>query len=49
MLFEGQIRFKGTPQYLAGNEAVRAKYLTNSFVLRMKDFEQMDRERSAEG
>ena len=49
MLFEGQILFKGTPQYLAGNETVRAKYLTNSFVLRMKDFEQMDRERSAEG
>ncbi len=48
MLFEGQILFKGTPQYLAGNEVVRAKYLTNSFVLRMKDFEQMDKERSAE-
>ena len=48
MLFEGQILFKGTPQYLANNEVVRAKYLTNSFVLRMKDFEQMDRERSAE-
>lgn len=48
MLFEGQILFKGTPQYLAENETVRAKYLTNSFVLRMKDFEAMDRERSAE-
>lgn len=49
MLFEGQILFKGTPQYLAENETVKAKYLTNSFVLRMKDFEQMDKERSAEG
>lgn len=48
MLFEGQILFKGTPQYLAENETVRAKYLTNSFVLRMKDFEQMDKERTAE-
>ena len=46
MLFEGRIRFKGTPEELANNEIVRAKYLTNSFVLRPKDFESMDRERS---
>lgn len=45
MLFEGRIYFKGTPEELAGNEVVRAKYLTNSFELRLKDFEGMDRER----
>lgn len=46
MLFEGQILFKGKPQELAENPTVRAKYLTNSFVLRPKDFQQMDLERS---
>lgn len=46
MLFEGRIHFKGTPQELAENPIVRAKYLTNSFELRMKDFEAMDRERN---
>lgn len=46
MLFEGQILFKGKPQELAENPVVKAKYLTNSFVLRMKDFEKMDEERS---
>ena len=45
MLFEGRIHFKGTPEELAANEVVRAKYLTNSFVLRPKDFERMERER----
>lgn len=45
MLFEGRIHFKGTPEELAANEIVKAKYLTNSFVLRPKDFESMDRER----
>lgn len=45
MLFEGRIRFKGTPEELASNEVVRAKYLTNSFVLKPKDFEQMERDR----
>ena len=45
MLFEGRIRFKGTPEELATNETVKAKYLTNSFVLRPKDFESMERER----
>jgi lipopolysaccharide export system ATP-binding protein len=47
MLFEGQILFKGSPQELSANPIVKEKYLTNSFVLRMKDFEAMDRERNA--
>lgn len=47
LLFEGQILFHGVPQELADNPVVRAKYLTNSFVLRPKDFEAMDRERTA--
>ena len=46
MLFEGQILFKGRPDELAENPIVKEKYLTNSFVLRMKDFEAMDRERN---
>ena len=45
MLFEGQILFHGTPQELASNPVVRDKYLTNSFVLRDKDFEKMAQER----
>ena len=45
MLFEGQILFHGTPQELASNPVVRDKYLTNSFVLRDKDFEKMALER----
>lgn len=49
MLFEGQILFKGKPQELAENPIVRKRYLTNSFVLRPKDFEQMERERNQEG
>lgn len=48
LLFEGQILFQGTPQELAVNEVVRAKYLTNSFVLRMKDFQKIDQEKSAQ-
>ncbi|MBP5771444.1 MAG: LPS export ABC transporter ATP-binding protein [Bacteroidaceae bacterium] len=47
MLFEGRIHFKGTPQELAANPVVREKYLTNSFELRMKDFEALEREREA--
>ena len=47
MLFEGRIRFKGKPAELAENPVVRAKYLTNSFELRPKDFEAMEREREA--
>ena len=46
MLFEGQILFKGNPQELADNPIVKEKYLTNSFVLRMKDFEAIDKERN---
>ncbi|MBQ3958097.1 MAG: LPS export ABC transporter ATP-binding protein [Bacteroidaceae bacterium] len=46
LLFEGQILFHGTPQELAVNPVVLDKYLTHSFVLRMKDFQQMDEERS---
>jgi lipopolysaccharide export system ATP-binding protein len=46
MLFEGQILFKGSPQELSENPVVKEKYLTNSFVLRMKDFEAIDRERN---
>lgn len=46
LLFEGQILFHGTPQELAVNPVVLDKYLTRSFVLRMKDFQKMDEERS---
>jgi len=46
MLFEGQILFEGEPKELAENPIVKEKYLTNSFVLRMKNFEAIDRERS---
>ena len=47
MLFEGQILFHGTPEELAANDIVRKKYLTESFVLRQKDFQRMDQERGA--
>lgn len=46
LLFEGQILFQGAPQELAENEVVRDKYLTNSFVLRLKDFQKIDEEKS---
>ncbi len=48
LLFEGQILFHGTPHELSVNPIVLDKYLTNSFVLRMKDFQKMDAERSAQ-
>jgi lipopolysaccharide export system ATP-binding protein len=48
MLFEGHILFKGRPEELAENPIVRARYLTNSFVLRPKDFASMERERAEE-
>jgi len=48
MLFEGRILFKGKPEELAANPVVRDKYLTNSFELRMKDFEAINREREEE-
>lgn len=47
LLFEGQILFHGTPEELSVNPVVLDKYLTRSFVLRMKDFQQMDQERNA--
>ena len=39
LLFEGRILFQGTPEELAENKIVREKYLSNSFVLRKKDFQ----------
>jgi len=47
LLFEGRILFHGSPEELAANEVVRDKYLTNSFVLRQKDFQLIDEERRA--
>lgn len=38
LLFEGRILFQGTPEELAANQVVRKNYLTESFVLRQKDF-----------
>ena len=49
LLFEGQILFQGSPKELSENEVVRAKYLTNSFVLRLKDFQKIDEEKNAQG
>ena len=49
LLFEGQILFHGTPQELSVNPVVLDKYLTRSCVLRLKDFQQMEQERSAIG
>ncbi len=46
MLFEGRILFKGRPEQLAANPTVKERYLTNSFVLRPKDFEAMERARA---
>ena len=39
LLFEGRILFHGSPEELAENKIVREKYLSNSFVLRKKDFQ----------
>ena len=47
LLFEGRILFQGSPEQLAENKIVREKYLTNSFVLRKKDFQLMEEERKA--
>ncbi len=47
LLFEGRILFQGTPEQLAENKIVREKYLSNSFVLRKKDFQLLDEERRA--
>jgi lipopolysaccharide export system ATP-binding protein len=48
LLFEGRILFQGTPEELAANKIVREKYLTESFELRKKDFQQLDAERKGE-
>ena len=42
LLFEGRILFQGSPDELAANKIVREKYLSNSFVLRKKDFQVID-------
>jgi lipopolysaccharide export system ATP-binding protein len=47
LLFEGRILFQGKPEELAENKIVREKYLSNSFVLRKKDFQTLDEERKA--
>jgi lipopolysaccharide export system ATP-binding protein len=39
LLFEGKILFQGTPEELAENPVVRAKYLGTNFVLRRKEFQ----------
>ena len=49
LLFEGQILFHGTPQELSVNPIVLDKYLTRSFVLRLKDFQRMEQERTTTG
>ena len=45
LLFEGRILFQGNPEELASNKVVREKYLSNSFVLRKKDFQIIEEER----
>lgn len=47
LLFEGRILFRGTPEQLAENKIVREKYLSNSFVLRKKNFQLIDEEKKA--
>jgi len=49
LLFEGRILFQGSPEDLAGNKIVREKYLSNSFVLRKKDFQLLKRMKNGEG
>ena len=48
LLFEGRILFHGTPEELAANRIVRKNYLTDSFVLRQKDFQKLEEERNRE-
>ena len=48
LLFEGRILFHGTPEELAANQIVRKNYLTDSFVLREKDFQKLEEERMKE-
>src|SRR5574344_835275 len=47
LLFEGKILFQGKPEELAENKIVREKYLSNSFVLRKKDFQLIDKQKRA--
>ena len=47
LLFEGKILFQGKPEELAENKIVREKYLSNSFVLRKKDFQLIDEQKRA--
>jgi lipopolysaccharide export system ATP-binding protein len=48
LLFEGRILFHGTPEELAANQIVRKNYLTESFVLRQKDFSALEEQRRRE-
>ncbi len=48
LLFEGRILFHGSPEELASNPVVRKNYLTESFVLRQKDFSALEEQRKAE-
>ena len=48
LLFEGRILFHGSPEELAANPVVRKNYLTDSFVLRQKDFSLLEEQRKAE-
>jgi lipopolysaccharide export system ATP-binding protein len=48
LLFEGRILFEGSPEELAANKIVREKYLSNSFVLRKKDFQTAVNDATAE-
>ena len=48
LLFEGRILFHGTPEELAANQVVRKNYLTESFVLRQKDFSALEEQRRRE-
>ena len=52
LLFEGHILFQGTPEELAANQVVRQvvrkNYLTESFVLRQKDFQKIEEDRKAQ-
>ena len=48
LLFEGRILFQGSPEELAANPVVRKNYLTESFVLRQKDFTALEEQRKAE-
>jgi len=43
LLFEGRILFQGTPEELAENHVVREKYLTESFELRKKNFQMLNK------